>query len=102
MKPKPAVAAPLATDEEKIAYSLGLSIYRSLARFNLTAAEIENSQRGMRAAPATHHVKLDNGVPSSVACARVRRPLRCRAARLLQAYLGKVAAEPGAVRTPSS
>ncbi len=103
VKPKPAIPAPLATDEEKIAYSLGLSIYRSLARFDLTAAEIEVLKRGMDdAAAGKPAVKLDEWGPKieSLAQARAGR-IAAREKVSSEAYLEKVAAEPGAVRTPS-
>src|SRR5580704_1094964 len=47
--PKPAAAAPkpaaaaakLTTDDDKVVYSLGLTIYRSLGQFDLSPAEME-------------------------------------------------------------
>src|SRR5580658_10223027 len=39
--PKPASTTTPMTDDDKIVYSLGLSIYRSLAQFDLSPAEME-------------------------------------------------------------
>ena len=50
---KAAPAAPaLATDDEKTIYSLGLSMYRALSRFDLSAAELELVKRGLSDAAA--------------------------------------------------
>ena len=103
VKPKPAVPAPLATDEEKIAYSLGLSIHRSLMRFDMTAAELAVVKRGIDdAAAGKPAVKLDEWGPKieSLAQARAGR-IAAREKIASQAYLDKATAEPGAVKTPS-
>ena len=42
-KPEP----PLTTDDQKTIYALGLSIYRSLAPFNLSAAELDIVKRAL-------------------------------------------------------
>jgi FKBP-type peptidyl-prolyl cis-trans isomerase FkpA len=103
VKPKPAVPAPLATDEEKIAYSLGLSIHRSLLRFDMTAEEIAILKRGIDdAAAGKPALKLDEWGPKieSLAQARAAR-IAAREKVASEAYLAKAAAEPGAVKAPS-
>jgi FKBP-type peptidyl-prolyl cis-trans isomerase FkpA len=101
-KPKPAAAA-LATGEEKIAYSLGLSIYRSLMRFDLTAAELEVLKRGLDdAAAGKPAVKLDEWGPKIESLAQARAGRIAEREKVASAaYLGKAAAEPGALKTPS-
>jgi FKBP-type peptidyl-prolyl cis-trans isomerase FkpA len=103
VKPKPAAPAPLATDEEKIAYSLGLSIYRSLMRFDLTAAELEVLKRGLDdAAAGKPAVKLDEWGPKIESLAQARSGRIAEREKIASAaYLGKAAAEPGAVKMPS-
>src|SRR5690349_14267974 len=48
---KPVEPAPM-TDEQKIIYSLGLSIYRSLGQFNLSPEELQIVERAMSDAAA--------------------------------------------------
>ncbi|MCE5309746.1 MAG: FKBP-type peptidyl-prolyl cis-trans isomerase [Acidobacteriales bacterium] len=104
VKPKPAPApAPLATDNDKIVYSIGLSIQRSLGRFDLSEAELALVKRGMDdGAAGKPAVKLDEWGPKidSLAQARAAK-LAEREKAVSQAYLDKAAAEPGAVKTPS-
>ncbi len=101
--PKVVTPAPLATDEEKIVYSIGLSIHRNLARFDLSPAEIEILRRGIGdAAAGKPEVNIDEWGPKieSLAQARAAR-LAEREKAASQVYLDKAAAEPGAIRTPS-
>ena len=94
--PKPAAPAPLATDDQKTIYSIGLSIYRSLAAFNLTPEELDLIKRALSDARADKpEVKLDEWGPkiSGLATARTKAAST--------AYLTKAAAEPGAVKTES-
>lgn len=103
VKPKPAEPAPLETDNEKIVYSIGLSIHRNLARFDLTAAEVELIKRGIGdAAAGTPAVKIDEWGPKieSLAMARAAKLAEHEKATS-QAYLDKSATEPGAVKTTS-
>src|SRR5581483_5212616 len=114
--PKPAVktTAPAAakkpepppkpmTDEEKIIYSLGLSIHRSLGQFDLSPAELEIVKKALTDAAANKPaVDLQTWGP------RIQELAASRGARLAEkqkalsaAYLAKAAAEPGAQKTES-
>jgi len=93
---KPAAPPPLATDEEKTIYSIGLSISRSLASFDLTPAELELVKRGISDALAKQPaVPLEEWGPKIQALATAR----VKAASV--AYLAKAAAEPGSIKTES-
>jgi FKBP-type peptidyl-prolyl cis-trans isomerase FkpA len=101
--PKPSTAAKLTTDDDKMVYSLGLTIYRSLSQFDLSPAEIEILKQALTDAtqnkPAldlsTWGPKLD-----AFASARTSR-VTARETEASAAYLTKAAAEPGAVKTDS-
>ena len=100
-KPKP--QAPLASDDEKTIYSLGLSMYRSLGQFDLSPAELELVKRALSDAAAHKPaVDLNTWGPKIQALAQTR------AARVAErektasaAYLAKAATQPGAVKTES-
>jgi FKBP-type peptidyl-prolyl cis-trans isomerase FkpA len=105
-KPKPAAAPPaavLSTDDDKIVYSLGLSIARSLAQFDLSPHELEIVKQALSdAAAGKPAVELNEWGP------KIEAFSRARAARVTEAqkaaskvYLEKAAAEPGAIRTES-
>src|SRR4051794_38976584 len=85
-------AAPLNSDEDKAIYALGLSIYRSLSQFQLTAADIKILKQAMLDA-ANHKPAVDINVFGP----KISEVAQNRA----KAILDKAAAEPGAVRTPS-
>ncbi len=101
--PKPAAAPALATDEEKIVYSLGLSMYRSLARFELSPGEVEIVKQALSdAAAGKPAVDLSTWGP------KIEELMRARAGRAAarekatsQAYIEKAAAQPGAIKTES-
>jgi FKBP-type peptidyl-prolyl cis-trans isomerase FkpA len=101
--PKPASAAKLTTDDDKIVYSLGLTIYRSLGQFDLSPAEMDILKQALTDAtqnkPAldltTWGPKIDG-----FASARASR-VTARETEASAAYLTKAAAEPGAVKTDS-
>lgn len=108
--PKAAAAAPksasttkLTTDDDKIVYSLGLTIYRSLSQFDLSPAEMEILKEALSDAtqnkPAldltTWGPKID-----AFASARASR-VTARETAASAAYLTKAATEPGAVKTDS-
>jgi len=95
--------APLATDNDKIVYSIGLSIQRSLGRFDLSEAELALVKRGMDdGAAGKPAVKLDEWGPKIESLAQARAAkLAEREKAVSQAYLDKAAAEPGTVKTPS-
>lgn len=107
-KPKPAAAKPkpaaaLTTDEQKTIYSLGLSMYRSLAQFGLSASEIAIVQRGLAdAAAGKAAVDLNEWGPKIQALARERAGrVAAREKAASKGYLEKAAAAPGAVKMAS-
>jgi FKBP-type peptidyl-prolyl cis-trans isomerase FkpA len=101
--PKPASAAKLTTDDDKVVYSLGLTIYRSLGQFDLSPAEMDILKQALTDAtqnkPAldltTWGPKID-----AFASARAAR-VTARETEASAAYLTKAAAEPGATKTDS-
>jgi FKBP-type peptidyl-prolyl cis-trans isomerase FkpA len=101
--PKPTASTKPMTDDDKIIYSLGLSIYRSLGQFDLSPAEMEIVQQALIDAAANKPaVDLDAWAPkiNSLASARASR-VSSREKAASAAYLTKAAAEPGAVKTDS-
>ncbi len=101
--PKPAASPALTTDDEKIVYSLGLSMYRSLARFELSPSEVEIVKQALSDSVAGKPaVDLNTWGP------KIDEFMRARAARgaarekaASQAYIDNAAAQPGAVKTAS-
>ena len=100
----PKAAAPvLETDEEKTVYALGLQVYRSLAQFDLSPAELELIERALADATAGKPaVDVNEWAP------RLQPFGQARSARVAEkqkaastAYLAKAAAEPGALKTES-
>jgi FKBP-type peptidyl-prolyl cis-trans isomerase FkpA len=86
----------LTTDDEKAIYSIGLSIYGSLARFNLSPTELELVKRGFSdAAAGKPAVDLTTWGP------KIDPIMKARLAKSAGGFLAKAAAEPGAVKTPS-
>jgi len=102
-KPRPAAAPALTTDDEKTIYSLGLSMHRSLARFDLSPAEMEIVKRALAdGAAGKPAIDFNEWRPKIESLARARADRvaeREKAASL--AYLNKAATEPGATRTDS-
>jgi FKBP-type peptidyl-prolyl cis-trans isomerase FkpA len=91
------------TDDDKIVYSLGLSIYRSLGQFDLSPAELALVRQALTdAADNKPAVDLDTWAPkiNALASARASR-VSSREKQASEAYLTKAAAEPGAVKTES-
>ncbi len=112
VKPKPTAARPAApkppaahaatipavptTDEEKTVYALGLSVYRSLAAFDLSPKELELVKQAITDAAAKKPaVDIAQWGPKIQGLASAR--VKAAAA----AYLTKAAAEPGAVKIDS-
>ncbi len=92
---RPAPAGPQ-TDDEKTIYAIGLSIYGSLAQFNLSPADLDMIKRAMSdAAAGKPAVELQTWGP------KIEPMMRARTAKLSANFLAKAAAEPGAVKTPS-
>jgi FKBP-type peptidyl-prolyl cis-trans isomerase FkpA len=102
-KPTSAPAATPMTDEQKTIYSLGLSIYRSLAPFDLSPAELDIVKKALTDASAGKPaVELKTWGPTIEPLARARAGrLAEREKAESKAYLDKAAAEPGAVKTES-
>jgi FKBP-type peptidyl-prolyl cis-trans isomerase FkpA len=104
----PRPAAPKAapgpmTEDDKIIYTLGLSIYRSLGQFDLSPAEMEIVKQALTDASAKKPaVDIDAYGPKieTLAAARASR-VASREKAASAAYLTKAATEPGAVKTDS-
>jgi FKBP-type peptidyl-prolyl cis-trans isomerase FkpA len=93
----------LTTDDQKMVYALGLSMYRTLSQFDLSPAELAIVKRALSdAAAGKPAVELSEWGPKlqSFAKARAVRVTEKEKAAS-EAYLAKAAAEPGAVKTPS-
>jgi FKBP-type peptidyl-prolyl cis-trans isomerase FkpA len=102
--PAPKAAAPvLATDEEKTVYALGLQVYRSLAQFDLSPAELELIERALAdAAAGKPAVDVNEWAPKLQAFGQARSAgVAERQKGASKAYLAKAATEPGAVKTES-
>jgi FKBP-type peptidyl-prolyl cis-trans isomerase FkpA len=93
----------LETDEEKTVYALGLQVYRSLAQFDLSPAELELIERAVAdAAAGKPAVDVNEWAPklqpfSQARSARVAEKQKAAS----KAYLAKAATEPGALQTES-
>lgn len=98
-KPTP---APM-TEEQKTIYSLGLSIYQSLGRFDLSPAEIDLVKKGITDAAANKPaVKLDTYGPKIGALEQERSSRAAGKEKASSAaFVAKAAAAPGAVKTDS-
>ncbi len=102
-KPAQPAAPALTTDEEKIIYAAGLSLYRTLAQLDPSPAEIAIVQRALADAKAGKPaVELNEWGP------KIEPLVRTRAARIAErekaesaAFIDKAAAEPGAEKTAS-
>ena len=100
----PQAAAPvLATDEEKTVYALGLQVYRSLAQFDLSPAEVELVKRALAdAAAGKPAVDVNEWVPKLQPFAQARSARVAEQQKAAsKAYLAKAGAEAGAVKTDS-
>jgi FKBP-type peptidyl-prolyl cis-trans isomerase FkpA len=93
----------LNTDDDKIVYSLGLSVFRSLGQFDLSPAEIEIVKQALTDAEAKKPaIDIDTWGPKieTLAGARASR-VAGREKAASAAYLTKAATEPGAVKSDS-
>ena len=100
----PKAAAPvLETDEEKTVYALGLQVYRSLAQFDLSPAEVELVKRALAdAAAGKPAVDVNEWVPKLQPFAQARSARVAEQQKAAsKAYLAKAGAEAGAVKTES-
>ncbi len=101
--PKPPVALVPMTDDEKIIYSLGLSISRSLGQFDLSPAELEFVKQALTdAAAAKPAVELETWGPKiqGLATARAER-ITQKQKEASADFLKKAATEAGASKTES-
>jgi FKBP-type peptidyl-prolyl cis-trans isomerase FkpA len=104
-----AAAAPkattpvLSTDEQKTVYALGLQMYRSLARFDLSPAEVELIKRALGdAAAGKPAVDVNEWGPKFQAFEQTRAAgVAEKQKAASNAYLAKAATEPGAIKTES-
>jgi FKBP-type peptidyl-prolyl cis-trans isomerase FkpA len=106
-KPQMATSKPMAimpvTDEEKTIYALGLSIHRSLSKFDLSPHELDIVKQALAdAAAGKPAVDLDTWGPKIQPLARERssRVVEHEKASS-QAYIDKAATESGAEKTTS-
>jgi len=100
----PKAAAPaLGTDEEKTVYALGLQVYRSLAPFDLSPAEMELINRALAdAAAGKPAVDVNEWVPKLQPFAQARSTRVAEQQKSSsKAYLAKAATEPGALKSES-
>ncbi len=100
--PAPKTPKPM-TDEEKIIYSIGLSLYRSLGQFDFSPAELDLVKNALTdAAAGKPAVDLQAWGPKiqELATARGAR-LAEKQKELSVAFLSKAAAEAGAQKTES-
>lgn len=93
---KPAAAPALMTDDQKIIYALGLSIYRSLGQFSLTPAELQIVKKALSDSEAGKPAEdLQTWGPKIAGFAQARQKAASQEA------FAKAAGEPGAVKTDS-
>jgi FKBP-type peptidyl-prolyl cis-trans isomerase FkpA len=100
---RPAPAPKPMTDDEKIIYALGLSMYRSLGQFDLSAAELDLLKKALTdAAAGKPAVDIQTWGP------KIQELAGSRAARAAEkqkavsaAFLSKAAGEAGAQKTES-
>ncbi len=100
----PAAAAPLANDQDKTLYALGLIMGQRLGDFNLTPAELAVVTRGIRdeVTHAPKAVPLNEWGPRVNELARTRSEARGEQEKTRgRAYAERMAQEPGARRLPS-
>ena len=95
-------AAPM-TDEQKTIYALGLSIYRSIAPFDLSPAEVDIVKRAMTdAAAGKPAIELNDWGPKLEPLAKSRGARVAEHQKIAaKAYLDKAATAPGAIKEPS-
>jgi FKBP-type peptidyl-prolyl cis-trans isomerase FkpA len=100
--PKP-TSPVLSTDEQKTVYALGLQMYKSLAQFDLSPAEVELIRRALGdAAAGKPAVDVNEWGPKFQAFEQTRAArVAERQKAASNVYLAKAAAEPGAVKTGS-
>src|ERR1700733_3732725 len=98
-----ATAPALSTDEQKTVYALGLQMYRSLAQFDLSPAEVELIRRALGGAAAGKPaVDVNEWGPKFQAFEQARTARVAEKQKVVSnAYLSKAATAPGAIKTES-
>ncbi len=101
-KPKPAAPAPM-TDEQKVIYALGLTIYKSLGQFDLSPSEVDIVKRALTdAAAGKPAIELNEWGPKIEPLAKSRGARVAEHQKIAaKAYLDKAATAPGAIKEPS-
>jgi len=101
-KPPATLVKPL-TDDEKTIYALGILMQRSIGQFDLSSAELDVVKRALTdAALGKPAVELEEWGPRIEPLARARgERIMVREKTASSAYLARVAAETGAVKTDS-
>jgi FKBP-type peptidyl-prolyl cis-trans isomerase FkpA len=102
-KPAAAASGKPVTDEEKTIYAVGLALYRSLAQFDLSPAEMELVKQALSDAQANKpaiDINVWGPKIQAVQSARASK-VADREKTLSKAYLDKAAAAPGAMKTDS-
>src|ERR1700728_1165217 len=98
-----ATAPLLSTDEQKTVYALGLQMYRSLAQFDLSPAEVELIKRALGdAAAGKPAVDVNEWGPKFQAFQQTRAARVAEKQKVASnTYLAKAATEPRATKTES-
>jgi FKBP-type peptidyl-prolyl cis-trans isomerase FkpA len=102
--PRPAANAPLATDDERTLYALGLVMGQRMDDFNLTPAELAVVQRGIadKVTGARPQVELNQWGPRINTMAQARQGRRSEQEKVRgRAFADTAAHEQGAERLPS-
>jgi FKBP-type peptidyl-prolyl cis-trans isomerase FkpA len=102
--PRPAASAPLATDDERTLYALGLVMGQRMDDFNLTPAELAIVQRGVadKVTGARPQVELTQWGPRINTMAQARQGRRAEREKVSgRAFADLAAHETGAERLPS-
>ncbi len=100
---KPAAAATTMTEQQKTIYALGLSIYQSLGRFDLSPAELDLVKKGITDAAAHKPaVQLETYGPKIGSLQQERSAHAAEKEKAVSAaFLAKAAAAPGAMKSDS-
>ena len=100
---RPTLAPKPMTDEEKTVYALGLSMYRSLGQFDLSAEELTILKKALTdAAAGKPAIDIETWGPKIQALAGARSARIAEKQKAMSAaFLAKAAAEPGAQKTES-
>jgi FKBP-type peptidyl-prolyl cis-trans isomerase FkpA len=100
---KPTPGAKLTTDDEKIIYSLGLSVAKSLAQFDLTPAELNILKQAITdSSSGKPALDINEWGPKIQGLAQARgTKVAEREKAVARAFVAKIASAPGAVSSES-